>query len=82
MNEVCLNQLAITFELPDSISNELSKKEIIEAIQLENTSFVNSAIWKDIPMVRISIISGQTTEADIELLEESILSAFSSVKNI
>ena len=78
LNDVVLNQLAIAFGDPED--SDSYTVQVIEAIQQENTVYVNGANWQEREIMRISVISRETSLADIELLAESIIRAWRLVK--
>lgn len=75
LNDVRLNQLAIAFGEKDELTDA-----VIAEIQKENTNFVMGAKWKDQSILRISVISRQTTIDDMKVLTESILRAWDTVQ--
>ena len=82
LNQVVLNQLAITF----GDENETLEKRnqltdaVIQEIREENQNFVLGAKWKNQSIVRISIISQLTDEEDIEMLASSLIRAWDTVR--
>lgn len=74
LNDVRLNQLAIAFGEKDELTDA-----VIAQIQQENTNFVMGAKWKDQSILRISVISRQTTIDDMKVLAASILRAWDAV---
>lgn len=75
LNDVRLNQLAIAFGERDELTDA-----VVAEIQKEDTNFVMGAKWKGQAILRISVISRQTTLDDMEVLAESILKAWDVVK--
>jgi len=53
---------------------------VIAAVQHEGTCFVGGAQWRDEWVMRISVISGPTTEADIDLSADAIIAAWRTVQ--
>ncbi|MBX2881555.1 MAG: aminotransferase class V-fold PLP-dependent enzyme [Granulosicoccus sp.] len=89
LNSVCLNQLALTFENPYASRsssqstlpvNASATDDVISAIQKENTSFVSGAEWKGHRILRVSIVSENTSIAAIDQLADSLIRAWRSVK--
>ena len=82
LNQVVLNQLAITF----GDENETLEKRnqltdaVIQEVREENQNFVLGAKWKNQSIVRISIISQLTDEEDIEMLASSLIRAWDTVR--
>ncbi|MEZ5500077.1 MAG: aminotransferase class V-fold PLP-dependent enzyme [Steroidobacteraceae bacterium] len=77
LNDVVLNQLAIAFAVgaPESEQARLTDA-VIEAIQRENRSYVGPASWKGLRIMRVSVVSGETEIAHMEILANSILAAW------
>ena len=75
LNDVQLNQLAIAFGEKDELTDA-----VVAEIQKENTNFVMGAKWKNQAILRISVISRQTTIDDMEVLAKSILKAWDVVR--
>jgi len=74
LNDVVLNQVAIAFESDDTT------QRVIDHIRTENQNFVLGAMWKERVILRISIIARQTSLPDIDVLADSIVSAYRNVK--
>ena len=67
INKVVLNQLIIRFG-----DNDLATQTVIKKIQERNTVFVEGGQWRGEKVMRISIISGETKDDDVELLINEI----------
>lgn len=72
LNEVCLNQVALTFE------RDLTDAVIAE-IQRENAAFVSGAGWQGRRILRVSVISRDTGPRDIDHLARCIIRAWQRV---
>jgi len=81
MNDVALNQLAIAFDTPtlEADADALTARVVAE-IQKENTSFVESAVWKGRQVLRVSIISAETRQEHVDRLAASIVGAWRRVR--
>ena len=82
LNDVVLNQLAIGFACGplDEESNRLTDA-VIRELAVENTSFVEGALWQGRKIMRVSVISRSTDIADVERLGDSIVRAWRNVQN-
>jgi len=81
MNEVVLNQVAVRLgkDMDADRADALTLKTI-ERIQSDGVCFVGGAQWRGRQILRISVISAPTTEADIETSAAAILSAWRAVR--
>ena len=81
LNEVVLNQLAISFGDKDASDVECDQytQAVIEEIQQENIAFLSGACWKGRWIMRVSVIAESTDLADVERLAELIVAAWSKV---
>ncbi|MBU1211786.1 MAG: aspartate aminotransferase family protein [Alphaproteobacteria bacterium] len=81
LNEVCLNQIALTVgsDVPAE-DREAITKELLSEIEKKHGPFLRSAKWKDQTIVRISIISPDTTMEHIEELAQKIQSAHRTLR--
>lgn len=96
MNSVCLNQLAVTFEIsgdhrisevvgdhsPQGSVNAISTDAVIARVQKENISFVSGADWRGHRIMRVSVISEHTGIRDIERLAISITKAWRAEQKV
>lgn len=81
LNDVVLNQVAISFSSAANTEEDARlTDQVIGELQRENRSFVSGADWKGRRILRVSIISGETTEGHIEALAESIIAAWRRVR--
>ena len=86
LNEVVLNQLAITFEdcsdspAPGGIANAATTDAVIEKIQRQNQCFVSGADWQGQRIMRVSVISDQTGHKNIVELVAVIRQAWDEVR--
>ena len=83
LNEVCLNQLSITFgEDADMAVNDDYTDQVIANIQAENRVYVSGANWQNRQIMRVSIISRETRIEDIDLLADSIIRGWQQVQQL
>lgn len=77
MNDVVLNQVAVRLgaNMDPARADALTERTIAR-IQREGVCFVGGAHWRGRQIVRVSVISAGTTEADIDASAEAILSAW------
>jgi glutamate/tyrosine decarboxylase-like PLP-dependent enzyme len=77
MNEVVLNQVAVRLgtDLDPAKADALTQRTI-ERVQRESECFVGGAHWRGRQIVRISVISAPTTDADVDRSAEAIISAW------
>lgn len=83
MNDVVLNQVAVRLgsDLPDAEADALTARAIAR-IQREGVCFVGGALWRGRQIVRISVISENTTEADIDASADAILRAWREERSV
>jgi glutamate/tyrosine decarboxylase-like PLP-dependent enzyme len=67
LNDVVLNQVIVRFGKPeaDETADRLTRETILR-IQADGTCFAGGARWRDRWVMRLSVISAPTTEADID----------------
>lgn len=77
MNDVVLNQVAVRFgtDLLGAQADALTDRTIAR-VQREGECFVGGANWRGRQIVRVSVISENTTDADIDRSAAAILSAW------
>lgn len=77
LNDVVLNQVAVRLGAGmDGAESDVLTARTIARIQREGVCFVGGAHWRGRQIVRVSVIGEATTEADIDLSAEAILSAW------
>jgi glutamate/tyrosine decarboxylase-like PLP-dependent enzyme len=81
LNDVPLNQAIVRFgeSGPSPRADELTRRTI-ERVQNEGTCFVSGAGWRDRWVMRLSVISWPTTDADIDRSQEAIIAAWRLVR--
>ncbi|WP_239590803.1 pyridoxal phosphate-dependent decarboxylase family protein [Vitreimonas flagellata] len=77
LNEVVLNQVAVCLgpDMDVAKADELTARTIAR-IQNEGVIFVGGAVWRGRQIIRISVCSMNTTEADVAVSADAILSAW------
>jgi glutamate/tyrosine decarboxylase-like PLP-dependent enzyme len=77
MNDVVLNQVAIRLgtDLAGVEADALTDRTIAR-VQRDGVCFVGGANWRGRQIIRVSVISENTTDADIDRSAEAILSAW------
>jgi glutamate/tyrosine decarboxylase-like PLP-dependent enzyme len=77
LNDVVLNQVAVRLGSDMEIASaDALTARAIARIQREGVCFVGGAHWRGRQIVRVSVISENTTEADIDRSADAILSAW------
>jgi glutamate/tyrosine decarboxylase-like PLP-dependent enzyme len=77
MNDVVLNQVAVRLgtDMDGAAADALTDRTIAR-IQRDGVCFVGGANWRGRQIIRISVISANTTDADIDRSADAILSAW------
>jgi glutamate/tyrosine decarboxylase-like PLP-dependent enzyme len=80
LNDVVLNQVIVRFGTPeaDETGDRLTRETILR-LQTDGTCFAGGARWRDRWVMRLSVISAPTAEADIDRSCEAICTAWRSV---
>jgi glutamate/tyrosine decarboxylase-like PLP-dependent enzyme len=76
LNEVDLNQVILRFGDSDDLT-----QAVIERVQADGTCFVGGARWRDRWVMRISVISWPTSDADGAISAEAIAGAWGEVRS-
>jgi hypothetical protein len=80
LNDVVLNQIIVRFGARDvDDAADRMTLETIRRIQADGTCFAGGARWRDRWVMRLSVISAPTTEADIERTCDAICAAWRGV---
>jgi glutamate/tyrosine decarboxylase-like PLP-dependent enzyme len=81
LNDVTLNQIILRFgaEQGDDASDALTR-QVIECFVQEGVLFAGGAKWRGRWVMRLSVISGQTSEADADRAAHAILKAWDKVR--
>jgi glutamate/tyrosine decarboxylase-like PLP-dependent enzyme len=80
LNEVCLNQVILAFGEGGVEAQNAATRAVIERLQQDNIVFAGGSAWRDRWVMRLSIVSGPLTEADIERLGDAIIAAWRAVR--
>ncbi|MBL9036776.1 MAG: aspartate aminotransferase family protein [Rhodospirillaceae bacterium] len=81
LNDVTLNQVILSFGAGrgDEAGDRLTQ-QVIETIQRDGALFAGGARWRGRWVMRLSVISGQMTEADADRATAAILKAWDEVR--
>lgn len=79
-NEVTINQLIVDFGSGDAASRKALTEAVIAGVQAGGVCFAGGAAWHGDWVMRISVTSGATTEADIDLSADAIIAAWRAVR--
>jgi glutamate/tyrosine decarboxylase-like PLP-dependent enzyme len=80
LNDVVLNQVILGFGDGDIEARNAATRAVIERLQQDNVVFAGGGSWRDRWVMRLSIISGPLTEADIDRLGDAIIAAWRAVR--
>jgi glutamate/tyrosine decarboxylase-like PLP-dependent enzyme len=82
LNEVVLNQVAVRLgaDLDGEAADALTQRTIAR-VQREGVCFVGGAHGRGRQIVRVSVICENTTENDVDLAAEAILTAWRAEKH-
>ena len=75
LNEVVLNQIALDFGADGEAT-----KAVIARIQRDGVLYAGGAEWRGNWIMRLSVISAPTTEADIDISADAIIAAWRAVQ--
>jgi glutamate/tyrosine decarboxylase-like PLP-dependent enzyme len=75
LNAVVLNQVLVQFKDDDTT------REVIAKVQAGGTCWAGGALWQGRQAMRISVSNWSTTNADIDLSADAMLTAFSEVSS-
>ena len=76
LNEVTINQVIVGFGTGDAEARRAATEGVIAKIQAGGVCFVGGAEWRGDWVMRLSITSGATTEADVDLSADAIIAAW------
>jgi glutamate/tyrosine decarboxylase-like PLP-dependent enzyme len=79
-NEVTINQLIVDFGNGDAATRKALTEAVIAEVQAGGVCFAGGAAWHGDWVMRISVTSGATTEADIDLSADAIIAAWRAVR--
>lgn len=75
LNDVVLNQVLVQFK------DDATTRDVIASVQSGGTCWAGGALWQGKQAMRISVSNWSTTEADIDLSADAMLSAFSEASS-
>lgn len=79
-NAVTINQLIFDFGSGDGAARKANTEAVIAHVQADGTCFAGGASWRGDWVMRLSITSGTTTGADIDLSADAIIRAWRAVQ--
>jgi glutamate/tyrosine decarboxylase-like PLP-dependent enzyme len=79
-NEVVINQFVVSFGDGDAAARRAATEAVIARVQADGVCFVGGAEWRGEWVMRVSVISEPTTDADIELSAAAIIAAWRAVR--
>lgn len=83
LNDVELNQFVVRFGSPEpSDAADRMTQAVIGRVQADGVCFVSGALWREMWVMRVSIISWPTTRADVEQATEAIVAAWRLTREI
>jgi glutamate/tyrosine decarboxylase-like PLP-dependent enzyme len=80
VNDVVLNQVIVNFGTGDAAARKAATEAVIAKTLASGTCYVAGAAWRGDWVMRLSIASGATTAADIELSARAIIDAWRAVR--
>ena len=80
LNDVVLNQVIVNFGSGDAKARKASTEAVISRVQHDGTCFVGGAQWRDDWVMRISVISAPTMDADVDAGADAIIGAWRAVQ--
>lgn len=80
VNEVTINQLILNFGTGDAEARKADTEAVIARVLDSGVCYVAGAAWRGDWVMRISVTSGATTEADINLSADAIIAAWRAVR--
>jgi hypothetical protein len=75
LNDVVLNQLTVRFGGDDEAT-----RRVIARIQSDGVCFVGGAEWNGVWIMRISVIGGTKSEADVDRSADAMIAAWRAVQ--
>jgi glutamate/tyrosine decarboxylase-like PLP-dependent enzyme len=81
VNDVVLNQVAVVFGEGDAARRKALTEAVIARVQDGGVLYAGGAHWRDDWVLRLSVISEPTTDADIDLSAAAIIAAWRAVQS-
>lgn len=75
MNDVVLNQVIVRFGDDDAAT-----KTVVAGLQKDGACFAGGALWRGQWVLRLSVIGGPTTEADIDRSADAIIKVWRAIR--
>lgn len=79
-NDVTINQLIVDFGEGNAVERQAQTEKVIAAVQAGGICFAGGASWHGDWVMRLSITSVATTEADIDMSADAIIAAWRAVR--
>ena len=79
-DQVTINQVIVNFGQGDAAARRAATEAVIARVQGGGVCYAGGAEWRGDWVMRLSISSGNTTEADIELSADAIIAAWRAVQ--
>jgi glutamate/tyrosine decarboxylase-like PLP-dependent enzyme len=80
LNEVVINQVAVSFGEGDAAQRKAATEAVIAAVQADGTCFAGGASWHGEWILRLSVSSAATTMDDVEISAAAIIAAWRRVR--
>jgi len=80
LNGVVINQVIVNFGAGDAAQRKTLTEQVIARVQQGGVCYAGGAQWRDDWVMRLSVISAPTTEADIDKSAEAIIAAWRAVQ--
>jgi len=80
LNKVTINQVIINFGSGDAAARRAATEAVMAKVQAGGVCFAGGAEWRGDWVMRLSVTSFYTTEADIDLSADAIIAAWREVR--
>ena len=80
LNDVVINQVIVNFGTGSAAERKALTERVIAKVQAGGVCYAGGAQWRDDWVMRLSVISAPTTEADIDRSAEAIIAAWREVQ--
>ncbi|WP_374378326.1 aspartate aminotransferase family protein [Dongia sp.] len=80
LNEVTLNQMMLRFGGESTMADDLTRRTIAR-IQADGICFAGGATWRGNQVMRVSVISWGTTEAEAGIAADAIIAAWRAIRS-
>jgi len=80
LNDVVINQVIVNFGEGDAAQRKAFTERVIAKVQGGGVCYAGGAQWRGDWVMRLSVISAPTTEADIDMSAEAIIAAWRAVQ--